>query len=257
MIGIEFNDKIVVVTGAGSGIGRETARMFAKAGAVIAAIDINSAPISSLVAEIAAEGGKAAAFQLDISKEADVAKTFKAIHEHFGRIDVLVNSAGVITFDKFDVLDTQTWDYVMNINLRGTFFCSREAAAVMKAQRSGAIVNISAGAAKTGGMNPSPSYVASKGGMNSLTLHFAVKLASYGVRVNAICPGPIDTPMMDAQANLEGTRGNGKESIIASVPLGLGTPEDIAYGAMFLASDKWARYITGEILNINGGLIMD
>jgi 3-oxoacyl-[acyl-carrier protein] reductase len=127
----------------------------------------------------------------------------------------------------------------------------------MKKQNSGAIINISAGAAKTGGMNPSPSYIASKGGINSLTFHFAVNLHKYGIRVNAICPGPIDTPMIEAQANLPGAKGDGKSSIIAAVPLGLGYPADIAYGAMFLASDTWARYITGEILDINGGLVMD
>jgi 3-oxoacyl-[acyl-carrier protein] reductase len=197
------------------------------------------------------------AVKIDITDEKNVASVFLDIEKKYGKLDVLVNSAGIITFVKMDELSTELWDRVVNVNMRGSFFCSREAAKIMKKQNKGAIVNISAGAAKTGGMNPSPSYIASKGGLNSLTFHFAVNLHKYGIRVNAICPGPIETPMLDAQVNLPGSKGDGKSSIVASVPLGLGYPEDIAYGALFLASDTWARYITGEILDINGGLVMD
>lgn len=244
----EFEGQVVAVTGAGSGIGRETVKMFALEGARVAALDIKPEPVGV---------DKVTPMSLDIMKEKDVEKCFTAIYEKFGRLDVLINSAGVITFLKMDELDSDTWDRVVNVNMRGTFFCSREAAKIMKKQKSGAIVNISAGAAKTGGINPSPSYIASKGGINSLTFHFAVQLAPYGIRVNAICPGPIDTPMMDAQEQLTGSRGDGKKTVVASVPLGLGYAEDIAYGAIFLASRVKARYITGEILDINGGLVMD
>ena len=251
----EFEGQVVAVTGAGSGIGWETAVQFAKAGAKVIALDMDEARLKDLAEAL--KGERIATRRVDIMKEEDVAKCFESILGEFGRLDVLVNSAGIITFVKFDKLDGNLWDKVIDINLRGTFFCIREAAKIMKEQKSGAIVNISAGAAKTGGMNPSPSYIASKGGINSLTFHFAVQLSKYGVRVNAICPGPIDTPMMDAQANLPGAKGDGKASMVATVPLGLGYPIDIAYGVMFLASNVKARYITGEILDINGGLIMD
>lgn len=254
---ISFRGKVVVVTGAGSGIGKETASKFAEAGAKVIALDLDL-PAAEKTASVAQSAGFAMeAGKIDITDEKNVAEVFSGIEKKYGRLDVLVNSAGIITFVKMDELTGEMWDKVVNVNMRGSFFCSREAAKIMKKQNSGAIVNISAGAAKTGGMNPSPSYIASKGGINSLTFHFAVNLHKYGIRVNAICPGPIDTPMIEAQANLPGTKGDGKSSIIAAVPLGLGYPSDIAYGAMFLASDTWARYITGEILDINGGLVMD
>jgi 3-oxoacyl-[acyl-carrier protein] reductase len=252
---ISFKDKVAAVTGAGSGIGRETAKKFAEAGASVIALDIDLPNAEKTVSE--AKGSGMEAMKIDITDEKNVASVFTEIEQKYGRLDVLVNSAGIITFVKMDELSGELWDRVVNINLRGTFFCSREAAKIMKKQNRGAIVNISAGAAKTGGMNPSPSYIASKGGINSLTFHFAVQLHKFGIRVNAICPGPIETPMLDAQANLPGTRGDGKASIVASVPLGMGYPEDIARGVLFLASDTWARYITGEILDINGGLVMD
>ncbi|MDD5018090.1 MAG: SDR family NAD(P)-dependent oxidoreductase [Eubacteriales bacterium] len=253
----EFEGQIVAVTGAASGIGLETVKEFTQSGAKVVALDINGRRLEKLTAEVSKDGFNIVPMGLDITSENDVASCFAAIKEKFGRLDVLVNSAGIITFVKMDKLDSVTWDKVVNINMRGTFFCSREAAAIMKEQKSGAIINISAGAAKTGGINPSASYIASKGGINSLTFHFAAQLAPFGVRVNAICPGPIDTPMMDAQVSLPGIKGDGKSSVVKSVPLGLGYPEDIAYGVMFLASNVRARYITGEILDINGGLFMD
>jgi len=248
----EYEGKVVAVTGAASGIGLGTAIQFAKAGADVVALDLDLEKLSERLAD-----NNITKIKVDITDERDVEKCFSEILEKFGKLDVLVNSAGIITFIKMDTLDGDTWDKVINVNLRGTFFCSKEAAKIMKPQKSGAIVNISAGAAKTGGINPSPSYIASKGGINSLTFHFAVQLASFGIRVNAICPGPIDTPMMDAQVKLSGAKGDGKSTVVASVPLGIGYAEDIAYGAMFLASNVKARYITGEILDINGGLYMD
>lgn len=251
----EFEGQVVAVTGAGSGIGWQTAIMFARAGARVVALDRDAARLEELKSLLPEED--VTAMTVDLIREDDVIRCFSEIARQFGRLDVLVNSAGIITFVKMDELDGDAWDKVINVNLRGTFFCSREAAKIMKPQNSGAIVNISAGAAKTGGVNPSPSYIASKGGLNSLTFHFAVQLAPYGIRVNAICPGPIDTPMLQAQANLSGAKGDGRTTVVSSVPLGMGYPEDIAHGVMFLASSVKARYITGEILDINGGLVMD
>lgn len=253
----EYEGRVVAVTGAASGIGRACVEAFAKEGARVAALDMNLDGAKAVSDGLKAEGRDVTPFFVDLTDEKSVERVFGEIKEKFGRLDVLINCAGIISFEKFDRQDCGGWDRVMNVNIRGTYFCCRFAGMMMREQKSGAIVNVSAGAAKTGGMNPSPAYIASKGGMNSLTFHFAVQLAKDGVRVNGICPGPIDTPMIDAQANLPGSKGNGKESIIASVPFGLGLPEDIAYGALFLASPVMARYITGEILDINGGLIMD
>ena len=253
----EFQGQIVAVTGAGAGIGEACAAMFAREGATVVALDIDEAAAQRLADRLCAEGLSVAAMRVDISEEACVQGVFDAILRQYGRLDVLINSAGIISFEKFPDHAQAGWDKVMNVNIRGTYFCSRFAGIIMRGQHSGAIVNISAGAAKTGGMNPSPAYVASKGAINSLTFHFAVQLAKDNVRVNAICPGPIDTSMIEKQAHLPGVSGNGRDNIIAAVPLGLGQPDDIAYGALFLASTKRARYITGEILDINGGLVMD
>ncbi len=253
----EFQGQIVVVTGAAAGIGEACAAMFARESATVIALDINEAALKAMADRLTAEKLSVTPMKLDIADESSVQGVFEEIEKRFGRLDVLVNSAGIISFEKFADHAQAGWDRVMNVNIRGTYFCSRFAGVMMRKQRSGAIVNISAGAAKTGGMNPSPAYVASKGAINSLTFHFAVQLAKDGVRVNGICPGPIDTDMIEQQAHLPGAGGSGKDNIIKAVPLGLGVPDDIAYGVLFLASSRRARYITGEILDINGGLIMD
>ncbi len=253
----EFQGQVVAVTGAAAGIGEACAAMFAQEGAAVVALDINEAALRKGADALNAQGFSVTPMKLDISDEDNVQAVFEAIAQKFGRLDVLVNSAGIITFEKFPDHAQAGWDKVMDINIKGTYFCSRFAGVMMRKQQSGAIVNISAGAAKTGGMNPSPAYVASKGAINSLTFHFAVQLAKDHVRVNCICPGPIDTDMIEQQAHLTGVGGSGKENIIKAVPLGLGQPDDIAYGVLFLASNRRARYITGEILDINGGLVMD
>ncbi len=253
----EYQDRVVIVTGAASGIGKACAAAFSREGAKVTALDMDDAGLEQLAGSLAAEGLRITTCQADISDEKRIGEVFADVRRRDGSLDVLVNSAGIIAFDKFPEHDMASWNKVIAVNLSGTYNCCRFAGLIMREQKSGAIVNISAGAAKTGGMNPCPAYIASKGGMNSLTFHFAVQLAKDGVRVNCICPGPIDTPMIDRQADLPGAKGNGKESIIASVPLGLGYPSDIAEGALFLASSRRARYITGEILDINGGLVMD
>lgn len=253
----EYKDKVVVVTGAASGIGKACAVAFAQEGAKVVALDLDAAGVEALAHTLCSEGCSVTPCAADITDEDRIEDIFFEIKEREGAIDALINCAGIISFEKFPEHNLAHWNRVIGVNLSGTYNCCRFAGIIMREQKRGAIVNISAGAAKTGGMNPCPAYIASKGGINSLTFHFAVQLAKDGVRVNCICPGPIDTPMIDRQAELPGAKGNGKESIISSVPLGLGLPSDIAEGALFLASPKRARYITGEILDINGGLVMD
>ena len=253
----EFKGKAVIVTGAGSGIGRACAEAFAQEGAKVTALDLDAAGLEETVRILREKRLSVASSVADISDEQKIKGIFYSVKQREGSIDALINCAGIISFEKFQDHDLAHWNRIIGVNLTGTYHCCRFAGMIMREQKFGAIVNISAGAAKTGGMNPCPAYIASKGGINSLTFHFAVQLAKDGVRVNCICPGPIDGPMIDRQAELPGAKGNGKESIIASVPLGLGLPSDIAEGALFLASPRRARYITGEILDINGGLIMD
>jgi 3-oxoacyl-[acyl-carrier protein] reductase len=255
---MEFRGTVAIVTGAGSGIGREIALKLAKEGARVVGCDINENGLNE-TANIAKS-----IHQVDIIVEVADVRDEKAVEnivertvENHGKLDLLVNSAGVIQLGKIEEISSEQWDKVLGINLKGTFLVCKAVIPVMKKQNRGCIINVTAAAAKTGGMNVGGNYVASKGGISSLTIHLARQLAPYKIRVNAVSPGPIDTPM------LSGNTGGGeytpemKKNLEKSTPLGMGTPEDIAYGVMFLASEVKARFITGEILDIDGGLFMD
>ncbi len=253
-----YKDKVVLVTGAGSGIGEATALAFGREGAMVAACDVNLKKAQATADAINAEGGgRAQAYFLDISDSECVRKTMREILDAHSRIDVLANVAGIIHLGKIEDITDEAWDRVLGVNLKGTFLCCREAVPIFKQQGFGCIVNVTAGAAKTGGMNVGANYVASKAGISVLTIHLAKQLAPWRIRVNAVSPGPIDTPM------LSGDSGGGdydeakRQNIANATPLGMGYPEDIANGILFLADEKRARYITGEILDVDGGLFMD
>jgi NAD(P)-dependent dehydrogenase (short-subunit alcohol dehydrogenase family) len=250
----EFENRIVMITGAASGIGRACARAFAEEGAVCALCDIDAAGLERIEQEIGKAGLQAAGFHLDVSDESAVTEIVKTIEDRLGPISVLVNSAGIIHVAAPENITGAQWDRVLNVNLRGTFFCCREVAGRMNARSGGAIVNITAAAAKTGGMNVGADYVSSKGGISSLTRHFARKCAPHGVRVNAVSPGPVDTPMLHGGNDYSDEQ---RAALEKSTPLGMGYPEDIAYGVLFLASPVKARFITGETLDIDGGHFMD
>lgn len=255
---MEFKDTIAIVTGAGSGIGRRVALMLAQEGAKVVASDINEAGLletldiakSSQYRDICMEIG-------DVRDEKAVMHIVDSIVAKYGKLDLLVNCAGIIQLGKIEDITSEQWDKVLGINLKGTFLFCKAVAPVMKKQNKGCIVNITAAAAKTGGMNVGGNYVASKGGISSLTIHLAKQLAPYGIRVNAVSPGPIDTPMLSGDTGGGNYTAEMRKSLEKSTPLGMGTVDDIAYGVLFLASDIKARFITGEILDIDGGLFMD
>lgn len=253
-----YKDKVVLVTGAGSGIGKATALSFGREGALVAACDVNLKNAQEIADEINAEGnGRAQAYYLDISDSACVKKTMREIQDAFGRLDVLANVAGIIFLGKIEDVTDEAWDRVIDVNLKGTFLCCREAVPIFKQQGFGCIVNVTAGAAKTGGMNVGANYVASKAGISVLTIHLARQLAPWRIRVNAVSPGPIDTPMLSGDSGGGDYTEEKKQSIANATPLGMGYPEDIANGILFLADEVRARYITGEILDVDGGLFMD
>ena len=168
-----------------------------------------------------------------------------------GRIDILVNNAGVMRPASVEDTTEEEWERIMNVNLKGTFICSKAVMEVMKKQKYGKIVNIASASGKIGGVATGPHYSASKAGIICFTKTLARELAPYGINVNCVAPGPIDTPMF--QLFSKETR----ESIIKRIPLGrIGEPRDVAEAVLFLVSDA-AKYITGETLDVNGGFLMD
>ncbi len=247
---MSFTGKIVLVTGAGQGIGAAIAREFAARGAHVAVNDINAAAVERTVDEIRSARSLAAGYVADVTSEEDVRAMYERIVEASGRLDVLVNNAGILSIAVTEELEVDAWERTLSVNLKGAFLCCRAVLPQMKARRSGKIINIASLAGQSGGIMPGPDYSASKGGLLALTKKIALEAAPYGVNVNAIAPGTTMTSMIEALP--EGA----KAALEAKIPLGrLGTPEDVAYAAVFLAGDE-SSFITGATLDVNGGLLM-
>lgn len=239
-----FTGKYAVVTGGARGISFAAAERMASeglAGVVLADLNGDQAK-DSAEALRQRYGCEAHGIAVDVSKPESIEALFTQVSTLFPRLDILVNGAGVCPTTPLEDLDADKWDWCMNINLRGAHLCVREAIKPMKAQGSGAIVNIASLAARIGGIASSVSYAASKGGLMTATYSYAKLLGQYGIRVNAVCPGVIHTAMTA-----------GTDYSAAGIPLGrLGETDDVAGVIAFLASDE-ARYITGQGIDVNGG----
>jgi len=242
VIGGRLAGKVAIVTGAASGLGLATARPFAAHGARVAALDLDAQAVRDRFAD---EGVDAETFAVDVADERSVQTAAEAVGARFGRIDVLVHFAGITRDAMHDRMTLDAWDAVIRVNLTGSFLMARATAAAMVAQRSGSIVLISSRAAY--GNVGQANYSASKGGVISLTKTLALELGRAGVRVNAIAPGFIETPMTGVvPAKI-------RERSIAMTPLGrTGQPVEIALVALFIASDD-ASFITGQTINVDGG----
>jgi 3-oxoacyl-[acyl-carrier protein] reductase len=243
-------NKVSIITGASTGIGRATALALAKRGSHVVINFFKSKKEALVVGEkVESLGIKSLVIQGDVGIERDVKNMVKKTIEEFGRIDILVNNAGSpIQRSKFLDCKEELWDQVMSVNLKGTFLCSKEVLKIMVKQKSGKIINISSIASFHGSAGESVHYAAAKGGVNSLTIGLAKEFAPYGITVNAIAPGLIDTPFHDKFSTPERL-----ERIISKIPLKrIGTPGEIAEVVAFLASDG-ANYITGEIIRVSGG----
>ncbi len=241
-------DRVALVTGATRGMGRHIALALAKEGAQVAINDLEEEKIRQAAEEI---GPSALPFQVDVSNYGQVEKMVREIEEKFHRIDILVNNAGVLRPTEFDQIDEEEWDYVLDVNLKGVFIVSRLVVPIMKKRRYGKIVSTSSLAGKTVSDLGGAHYTASKAGVLGLTRHMAKELGPFGINVNAICPGMIDTEMARENSSQEQL-----EAYARSYPLPrLGTPEDVARLVLFLVSDQ-SSYITGAAVDINGGDLM-
>jgi 3-oxoacyl-[acyl-carrier protein] reductase len=241
-----FTDKVVIVTGAASGIGRAIALRFGREGAQVIVNDISATGAEAVVQEITSQGGLAVSGVADVSDKGQVDRLFDHVLEQFKTVDVLVNNAGLVNVDRhFLEADEAWWDLVLSVNLKGVFLCSFRAAQVMARHHQGVIINMSSGGA-TRSHRGMAAYDAAKGGIEALTRAMALDLAPYGIRVNALVPGSIDTQGMSPEVKLE--RG-------VTIPLGyVGEPDMMAGPATFLASED-AGYVTGHILVVDGGLL--
>ena len=247
-----FEGRVALVTGAGRGIGKAIAIAFAREEAHVVINDISPKDELEKVAdEISGMGVQSMAVQADVSQLDQVQDMIDQIERTFPRLDILVNNAGIIRRGTIETVTEDDWDDVIRINVKGTFNCCKGVVPIMKRQRTGKIVNVSSVAGKTGDITSAPGYGPSKAAIDALTKTLARELAQFRINVNAVAPHAIETEM-SAQWSEEK-----RTSIIEAIPLKrLGTPEDVAHAVLFLASDR-ASFITGEILDVNGGFLMD
>jgi len=246
-----LENKVAIVTGARRGMGRAHSLALAGAGAKIVVSDISQEECQQVVEEIKKAGGEALAVKCDVSDKKEVEEMVKKTVEKFGRLDILVNNAGICQFKPFLELSEQEWNKTIDINLKGYFLCAQAAAKEMVKQKSGAIVNIASIAmGQVGiGMSSIAHYCASKGGIVAMTQAIAAELAPYNIRVNAVAPGAIETPMADA------TKSDPQilEAALAKIPMKrMGQPEEVARLVLFLASDN-SSYMTGSTVIVDGG----
>jgi 3-oxoacyl-[acyl-carrier protein] reductase len=251
---IDLTGKTAIITGAASGIGRATARALAGTGAAVTInYRRNEKDAENLRKEIIASGGRAIAVQADVTIGADVDALVKRAVEEFGPVDVLVNNAGSL-IERLRILELteQRWDEVMDLNLKSAFLCCKAVVPSMIERKTGAIVNLSSIAGRTGGALGSIHYSTAKGGLITFTKGLAKELAPFGIRVNAVSPGVIDTPYHEQFSSPEMMKG-----YVAGIPMGrVGSAEEVATVIAFLASDA-ASYLAGETIEINGGMFMD
>jgi meso-butanediol dehydrogenase / (S,S)-butanediol dehydrogenase / diacetyl reductase len=256
--------RVSIVTGAGQGIGRGIALRLATEGSDVVVADFNPTTGSQVSQELEKLGVKSMSVMTDVTDLAQIRALVQATMKRFGKIDVLVNDAGVVQYKPFFQISERDWDFVFEVNMRGLYFCTQEVAKEMKAKSGGSIVNISSIAAKHGSVGLSH-YSASKMGVIGITRTSARELAPFKIRVNAVCPGTIITPMhfqlrKDKAAVLRAENPSGPQEVkseFGSVPLSRdGTPEDVAAAVAFFASDD-SSYITGQSLNVCGGELFD
>jgi len=249
---MRLKNKVALITGAGSGIGREAALLFAKEGASVVAVDMNDAAGKETVAAIERDGGTATFAHADVSRAADTEAMVAAATKTYGRLNVLFNNAGIFPANDGSVLETdeKTWDLVLSVNLKGVFLGCKYGIPAMLESGGGSIVNTASFVALMGSATPQIAYTASKGGVLALTREIAVEFARKGIRVNAICPGPVDTPLLQELFS-DPAR---KARRLVHIPMGrLAQAKEVAQAALFLASDD-SSYVNGTAFTVDGAI---
>jgi 2-keto-3-deoxy-L-fuconate dehydrogenase len=251
-----LDNKVALVTGSGSGIGKEIVTLYAQQGASVIVADINQTAAEQVSAEIIAQGHKAYALKLDVSNEEQVRAAMTGTRQELGRLDILVNNAGVSHVGSILETSLEDWERVMTVNARGVFLCSKYALLEMLAQepQGGVLVNIASVAGMIAVENRFP-YGTSKGAVISMTRSIAIDLVGKGIRANAICPGTVHTPFVEGylERNFHDNKDEVRNQLHARQPIGrMGRPEEVAYAALYLASDE-AAFVTGSTLVIDGG----
>lgn len=249
---MRLKDKVALITGAASGIGRETALLFAREGAAIVAVDLNLEPAQAAAAEIAATGGRAIAVRADVSKAADCEAMVAAAEKEYGRLNILFNNAGISHADDDDAVSTseEVWDLTFQINVKGVFLGCKYGIPALRRAGGGSIINTASFVAHLGAATPQLAYTASKGAVLSMTRELAAIYARQGIRVNALCPGPLQTELLMKYLNTP----EKKQRRLVHIPMGrFGLAREIAYSALFLASDE-SSFTTGAEFLADGGI---
>jgi NAD(P)-dependent dehydrogenase (short-subunit alcohol dehydrogenase family) len=245
-----LDGKVCVITGAGGGMGRDAAHLFTEEGAQVCVADVNEAAARETAEAI---GDAALAAQVDVADEASVERMMRATADRFGGIDVLYNNAGISPDDDASVLDTsvEAWDRVQAVNTRGVFLCCKHGIPHLLERGGGSVINVASFVAIVGAATSQISYTASKGAVLSMTRELAVQFAREGVRVNALCPGPVDTPLLQELFAKDPEKAARR---MVHLPMGrFAYAHEIAQGALFLASDD-SSYVTASTFLVDGGL---
>jgi NAD(P)-dependent dehydrogenase (short-subunit alcohol dehydrogenase family) len=249
---MRLEDKVALITGAGSGIGRESALLFAREGAEVAVVDVNDQGGWETVEMVRGAGGRAAYLHADVAQAADCAAMVAFAEKEFGRLNVLFNNAGIMHSADDDAVTTEEtiWDLTMNINAKGVFFGCKYGIPALRRAGGGSVINTASFVALLGAATPQIAYTASKGAVLAMTRELAVIHARERIRVNALCPGPLRTEMLMSFLNTEAKR----ERRLVHIPMGrFGEAKEIAYAALYLASDE-SSFVTGTEFLVDGGI---
>lgn len=249
---MRLKDKVALITGASSGIGRETALLFASEGAAVVVADVNDVEGAKTVADVKAAGGKAEYVHADVSKAADCENMVSVAERVFGKLNILFNNAGIMHSADDNAMSTEesVWDLTMAINLKGVYLGCKYGIPALKRAGGGSIINTASFVAILGAATPQLAYTASKGGVLSMTRELAIIHARENIRVNALCPGPLRTELLMSFLNTD----EKKQRRLVHVPMGrFGEAKEIAYAALYLASDE-SSYVTGTEFMVDGGI---